>query len=85
MAFYINTQIKKLDYSHFLNLEQKIILGDQASSVVDTLDMKMSKQADKNKVLRLMCLLSITEGGIKEKFFNLLKRSYILVRDIFYK
>ena len=52
--------MKKLDYMHCYGLEQKIILGEDSKAVINTLEIKMAKQYDKNKILRLMCLLCIT-------------------------
>lgn len=60
LAFYINNQMKNLDNVHCYGLEQKIILGEDMKSIVNTLETKMTKQYNKNKILRLFCLLSVT-------------------------
>lgn len=60
LAFYINGQMKNLDYSHCYGLEQKIILGEDLKSIICTLENKMTKQYSRNKILRLLCLLSVT-------------------------
>jgi hypothetical protein len=60
LAFHINSQMKSLDYNHCYGLEQKIILGEDVKSILNTLEIKMAKQYSKDKILRLMCLLSVT-------------------------
>jgi hypothetical protein len=60
LAFYINNQMKNIDYSHAYGLEQKIILGEEIKQIINTLENKMIKQYCKDKILRLLCLLSVT-------------------------
>ena len=60
LAYYINNQTKNLDYSHCYGLEQKIILGEDLKSIANTLEIKMTKQYNRDKILRLLCLLSVT-------------------------
>lgn len=60
LAFHINAQMKKLDHVHCYGLEQKIILGEDVKTIINTLEIKMSKQYDRSKIIRLMCLLSVT-------------------------
>ena len=43
LAFYINNQMKNLDYSHCYGLEQKIILAEDIKSIMNTLEIKMAK------------------------------------------
>jgi hypothetical protein len=60
LAFYINNKMKELDYQHCYGLEQKIILGEDLKSIQTILENKMIKQYNKDKILRLICLLSVT-------------------------
>lgn len=60
LASHINTQMKNLDYSQCYGLEQKIILGEELKQIMNTLEIKMTKQYDRDKILRLFCLLSVT-------------------------
>lgn len=43
LAFYINNQMKSLDYNHCYGLEQKIILGEDVKGIIATLEIKMAK------------------------------------------
>lgn len=43
LAFYINSRMKNLDYQHIYGLEQKIILGEDLKSIINTLEIKMAK------------------------------------------
>jgi hypothetical protein len=43
LAFYINQQMKDIDYQHCYGLEQKIILGEDLKQIQQTLENKMVK------------------------------------------
>jgi len=60
LAFYIDNQKKNLDYTHCYSLEQHIMLGEDLKSIQTTLENKMAKQFNRDKILRLLCLLSVT-------------------------
>ena len=60
LAFYINGLMKSIDYNHCYGLEQKIILGEDIKQIQTTLENKIVKQYNRDKILRLMCLLSVT-------------------------
>jgi len=78
LAFFINNQMKNIDYSHAYGLEQKIILGEELKQIITTLENKMIKQYSKDKILRLLCLLSITQSGLKQDVFDSLRKFYIM-------
>ena len=42
------------------------------------LEAQMTKKQDRLKILRYMCLLSTTQGGLKKPEFETLKRNYVL-------
>lgn len=77
LAFFINNRMKDLDYQHCYGLEQKIILGEDIKQIQSTLENKMIKQYSRDKILRLMCLLSVTQSGMKQDIFNDLRRFYL--------
>lgn len=60
LATHINNTQKNLDYSQCYTLEQQIILGDNLKEILNTLEVKMIKQYDRNTILRLMALLVVT-------------------------
>lgn len=43
LAFYINNQMKNIDYQHCYGLEQKVILGEDMKQILTTLENKMVK------------------------------------------
>lgn len=47
-------------YTDSQELESKIILGEDREATIFSLEMKMAQQWDRDAVLRLMCLLSVT-------------------------
>ena len=65
LAYYVNTQMKNLDYQHCYSLEQKIILGEDLKAIQQTLENKMIKQYNRDRILRLLCLFSVTQSGLK--------------------
>ena len=58
-------------------MEHNIIEGGYLKEVIELLEFKMAKGVEKDYILRLMILLSLTEGGLKEKQFYSLKKLYI--------
>lgn len=78
LAFHVNTQMKNLDYQHCYGLEQKIILGDDLKTIQQVLENKMIKQYNRDRILRLLCLFSVTQSGLKQDIFDQLRRFYIL-------
>ncbi len=78
LAFYINGQMKNIDYQHCYGLEQKIILGEDLKQILSTIENKMVKQYSRDKILRLMCLLSVTQSGLKQDIFDGLRRFYVM-------
>ena len=78
LAFYINNQMKTIDYQHCYGLEQTIILGEDLKTIQNVLENKMSKQYKRDKILRLMCLFSVTQSGLKTELLDNLRRFYIM-------
>lgn len=78
LAFHINNKMKDLDYQHSYGLEQKIILGEDLKSIQQVLENKMIKQYNRDKILRLICLLSVTQSGLKTDLLDALRKFYIM-------
>lgn len=78
LAFYINNQMKTIDYQHCYGLEQTIILGEDLKTIQNVLENKMSKQYKRDKILRLMCLFSVTQSGLKTELLDNIRRFYIM-------
>lgn len=78
LAFHINNQMKALDYQHCYSLEQTIILGEDLKTIQSVLENKMAKQYNREKILRLLCLFSVTQSGLKNDLLDNLRRFYIM-------
>jgi hypothetical protein len=70
LAFHINNNMKNLDYQHCYGLEQKIILGEDLKAIQQVLENKMIKQYNRDRMLRLLCLFSVTQSGLKQDIFD---------------
>ena len=60
LASFIRDNMHEFDNSQIINLEQNIILGEDASKTLQVLESKMVKGYDKHKILRMLALLSVT-------------------------
>jgi len=58
-------------------MEQDIIGDDHEAKLIELLCFKMTKQFEKDRILRLIFLLSITEGGLKEATYKLIIKTYV--------
>lgn len=66
LASFIKTSISELDKSQVSNLEQNIIMGEDIQQTLAILEAKIIKGFDKDTILRILCLLSVTQNGIKK-------------------
>jgi vacuolar protein sorting-associated protein 33A len=53
-------------------------LGEDLKAIQSVLENKMSKQYNRDKILRLMCLFSVTQSGLKNDILDNLRRFYIM-------
>jgi hypothetical protein len=77
LAHHINSEINNFDYSECLSLEQNIIYGENSKEMIENLMLLMSKGVDRDNILRLFTLLSLTQSGLKEKLYQELFKQYI--------
>lgn len=61
---------KDLDFHTQLEAEQNLLVGGDIQMSIDYIEECINKQEHVVKVLRLLCLLSLTTGGLKEKQYN---------------
>ena len=54
------------------------MLGEDLKAVQQTIENKMAKQYNRDKILRLLCLLSVTQSGLKPDMLEQLRRFYIM-------
>ena len=59
------------------NMEECIIEGNNTAEVIKKLETKMINCYDKVTVVRLLCLLSITQNGLIRTQFNDLRKTFI--------
>jgi len=78
LAHYINSQISNFDYSECLKLEQTIIEGEDIQGIVDGFNFLMARGVDRDSVLRLFVLFSITQSGLKKSIFEELYNQYVV-------
>ena len=62
-----------------LNIEQGIIIGAKSNQSLDHLELLIGLQAPLNKILRLLCLQSLVDNGIKAKYYDHLRREILQV------
>lgn len=61
---------KDFDFHTQLEAEQNLLVGGDIQMSIDYIEECINKQEHVVKVLRLLCLLSLTIGGLKEKQYN---------------
>jgi len=76
LAHFINSKITNFDYNDCLSLEQSIIYGENSKEMIESFQLLMAKGVDKDSVLRLLALTSITQSGLKEKVYQDLLKEY---------
>ncbi len=76
IADYISNQQKSTIYRLALMFEQGLLVGELSNELHDFYDNLMGQKKNKELLLRLLCLESLTQSGIKMKFYDDLKRDY---------
>lgn len=77
LADCLSKLIGSIRFKQYLSLEQRIMMGEPAREIAEILELKFARGQDKEKLFRLMCLLSLTQNGIKPKILDGLKREII--------
>lgn len=71
----INLQVTIVVLTHSVDLLASYNVSEQISSIEDMI----AKGADMETVVRLLCLASLTSGGIKTKALENIKREFLQV------
>ena len=79
IADYLSQQQKTPLYRLCLLFEQGLLVGDLPNELHDFYESQIGKKDDKNLILRLLCLESLVQSGIKNKFYDDFKRDYFNV------
>ena len=76
IADYISNQQKSPLYRLSLMFEQGLLVGELSNELHNFYDNLMGQKINKELLLRLLCLESLTQSGIKMKFYDDFKRDY---------
>jgi hypothetical protein len=76
IADYISNQQKSPLYRLSLMFEQGLLVGELSNELHNFYDNLMGQKINKELLLRLLCLESLTQSGIKMKFYEDFKRDY---------
>ena len=70
----------------YLNFEQSMLVGDYPEKLNDFIEDEIGKKADKYSVLKILCLESLIQGGIRYRIYDQIKKDFLNVygyKDIF--
>ena len=78
LAIYITSETtKNVFFNQTLDVEHAIIMGETDQSTFDYIERLIGEMEPLTTVLRLLCLLSVTQSGIKGKIFDFFRREIV--------
>ena len=77
LASHVKESQLNVDYSQCYGLEHQIILGDNIKDIILALETKMVKRYNIYTILRLIALLCVTQSGLKQAEFDLIRKTFI--------
>jgi hypothetical protein len=77
LADYISKRQKLPKEKLYLNIEQTLLIGDTPSTFYEFIQDELAKKSEIYNLLRIICLESIINGGIKNKIFEQLRKDII--------
>ena len=77
LADYIAKKQKIPKERLYLTYEQNLLTGDNSSIFYEFIEDELAKKADEYNILRMLCLDSLTHGGIKNKLFEQIRKDII--------
>jgi hypothetical protein len=81
IADYISNFLKTPIYGEYLRNEQSLLGGEVPANIYDFYESETAKQADMQKLLRLMCLESLVQNGLRAKSYDQIKRDFLNVNN----
>ncbi|CAK85174.1 unnamed protein product (macronuclear) [Paramecium tetraurelia] len=75
----IADNIRTISFYKMLSLEQGIINGDKSDKALDYIEAMIQSEIDLNKVVRLLTLRTLVDGGLKQKPYDYMRREIIHV------
>ena len=76
LADYLSQQQKSPLYRLCLLFEQGLLIGELPNELHNFYESQIGKKSDKELILRLLCLESLVQSGIKSKFYDDFKRDF---------
>lgn len=73
--------MRTIEFYKDLLIEQSTILGVASNQALEYIEMIIGLGAPLHKVLRLLCLQSLVDKGIKGKVFDEIRKEIIHVRN----
>ena len=77
IADYISKNQKIPNQKFYLNNERSLLMGYVPNSIYEFIDDEIGKQSEEYKILRFICLFSLLNGGIKNKFYEQIKKDFL--------
>lgn len=77
LAEHLSKTMRLPKTKQLIQMEQIILSGDQPGKFYEFLDNEMCNEAPFMRVLKLLCLHSIVEGGVKPKNYEVLKHDFL--------
>ncbi|CAD8139366.1 unnamed protein product [Paramecium octaurelia] len=75
----IADNIRTISFYKMLSLEQGIINGDKSDKALDYIEAMIQSEIDLNKVVRLLTLRTLVDGGLKQKPYDYMRREIVHV------
>ena len=64
-------------YKVYLQSEFTLLFGELPNNLHDVYENEMGKKADMLTLLKLICLESLTQSGIKSKIYDSIKKDFL--------
>lgn len=77
IAELVNEQTLKAEFIYGLRIEHELLQEDRVNRIIPDIDIKLLRQEPPLHILRLICLQSIINNGIKSKISDYYKREII--------
>jgi hypothetical protein len=81
IADHISNIIKHPIYIEYLRNEQSLLAGEEPTFLYDFYENEIAKQSDMIRLVRLMCVESLVQNGIKAKNYDGVKRDLLNVNQ----
>lgn len=74
----LSKQVGTQSFKTLIAAEPRVMLADSApKDVVDLLELEIAKCRDDSRLLRLMCLVSLTNNGVPKDACALLRKEFV--------